>query len=74
MADHAELARIAVQLFKSHPGSVLFEHLRARTVDHQLPASATEAELRDLEGQRRNFRYIENLVRSGSTQPPSPEE
>lgn len=43
-------------------GQRLLAHLRARTTDRGLAPTATEAELRHLEGQRDLFRYIQRLI------------
>lgn len=57
------------RLFSSADGKQVLEYLKAFTKDRVLPASASDAELRFLEGQRFLVHLIETFIRQGKEQP-----
>ena len=60
-----EMARIFRRVFTAAEGQEVLAHLRALTIDREMPALCTEAQLRDIEGQRRLFRIITGLIAKG---------
>lgn len=50
-------------------GQALLEHLQRRFVDRSLPPSASDAELRHLEGQRSVVLYLRHLVATARRAP-----
>ena len=69
MAEAREEARAAYRVFAGEDGQVVLNHLRTTTIERSLGPNATDAELRDLEGQRRLFKRIENLIKTGGPKP-----
>ena len=63
--DEAELCRRFAKCFAGADGDLLLEHLRRLTLDRRCPPSATDAELRHLEGQRFAVAYIVQMVERG---------
>lgn len=59
----AELAPACARLFATADGKLLLAHLRRTTVDRTLGASAGDAALRMLEGQRALVLRLEALAR-----------
>ncbi len=51
--------------FANPAGQAVLDWLRAHTIDRELPPGATEAELRDLEGQRRLVRLMDKKIKAG---------
>lgn len=64
-AEPDGLARAAAGCLAKGSGPEFLAGLRRLTVERELPPDASDAELRDLEGQRRLFRRIERLVERG---------
>ena len=65
-ASHKELGRAYVRAFTGNNGEAVLDALKALTVDRVLPATATDAELRYLEGQRALFRHILREIERGT--------
>lgn len=61
-----ERRRCYVRAFNSNSGAVVLEALKALTVDRVLPANASDAELRYVEGQRWLYRHICHEIEMGS--------
>lgn len=60
-----ERRRCYVRAFTSNSGAEVLCALKALTVDRVLPANATDAELRYLEGQRALYRHILREIELG---------
>lgn len=63
--DEAELWRRFAKCFAGPDGDLVLEHLRRMFLDRRCPPSATDAELRHLEGQRFAVAYIVQMVERG---------
>lgn len=63
--DIPDLARAAAQVWASAPGRLLLEHLSDITLGRKLAPSATDAELRHLEGQRALVHHVKFLILKG---------
>ncbi|WP_341909663.1 hypothetical protein [Ferrovibrio terrae] len=66
-ADKSEnqVAAAAAACLGHGQGPALMAYLQQTTIMRELPPDASDAELRDLEGQRRLFRRIARLVQAG---------
>lgn len=64
--EGAEIALAAARTFRGADGRKLLAYLRRLTVERVVRADAGEGELRDLEGQRRIVKRIENLIERGN--------
>lgn len=62
--DH-ELVLAAARCFGGADGEITLEHLRHLFLDRRLPPSASDAELRHLEGQRCAIAYLIALIDRG---------
>lgn len=60
-----EFAIVCGQVFTHGPGAVLLKMLRAMTIERSLPEAASEAQIRELEAQRRFVRRLENATDKG---------
>lgn len=60
-----ELARAFAACFQGGDGALALDHLRQRFLDRRLGPSASDAELRHLEGQRSVVAHIVALVERG---------
>lgn len=58
-----------VRTFSNTDGQIVLAYLKKLTKERVLPANATEAELRFLEGQRFLVHQIEILIKQGKEQP-----
>lgn len=63
-----EIAHIFTRLFNTQNGQEVLNYLKNLTQNRVLPPSATDAELRFLEGQRYLVNQIEALIRQGKQQ------
>ena len=61
----AELSRCAAACFGSPSGRLVLRHLQRLFADRRLPASATDAELRHVEGQRSVVSHLLQLLERG---------
>ncbi len=64
--DPDTIPRVFARCFKGRDGARALAFLRRLTVERTLPATASAAELRDSEGQRRLVKMIETLVQRGN--------
>jgi hypothetical protein len=64
--DDRELARAFARCFAGADGRLVLEHLTRMILERRLPPSASDAELRHLEGQRHAVAYIVAMVGRGS--------
>lgn len=64
-APAPELCRAAAACFGGADGQYLLRHLRRSFLDRRLPPSASNAELRHLEGQRSVVAHLVQLVERG---------
>lgn len=62
--DH-ELVLAAARSFAGPDGELTLDHLRRLFLDRRLPPSASDAELRHLEGQRCAIAYLIALIERG---------
>ena len=69
----AELCRSAAACLAGPNGSLLLRHLQRLFSDRRLPASATDAELRHVEGQRSVVTHLLQLVERGRKAASPPE-
>jgi hypothetical protein len=60
-----ELCRTAAACFRGEDGQQLLQHLRRSFLDRRLSPSASNAELRHLEGQRSVVAHLVQLVERG---------
>jgi hypothetical protein len=65
-ADELELCRAFARCFAGSGGTNVLEHLRRVCLERRLGPSASDAELRHLEGQRYAVAYIVAMVERGS--------
>ncbi len=65
-ATPSELERAAAAVHASPSGRLLLDHLAQRTLSRALPPSASDAELRHLEGQRALIHDIKILIERGN--------
>ena len=61
----AELCRCAAACFGSPSGRLVLRHLQRLFADRRLPPSATDAELRHVEGQRSVVSHLLQLLERG---------
>ena len=61
----AELSRCAAACFGSPSGRLVLRHLQRLFADRRLPPSATDAELRHVEGQRSVVSHLLQLLERG---------
>jgi hypothetical protein len=64
-APAADLCRAATACFATPDGRLLVRHLRRVFLDRRLPATASDAELRHLEGQRSAVAHLLQLAERG---------
>ena len=64
--EELELCRAFARCFAGTAGRSVLEHLRRVVLDRRLGPSASDAELRHLEGQRYAVAYIVAMVERGS--------
>lgn len=64
--DELELCRAFARCFASADGKNVLHHLRRTVLERRLPPSASDAELRHLEGQRWAVAYIVAMAERGS--------
>ncbi|HLT00694.1 MAG TPA: hypothetical protein VK001_00875 [Geminicoccaceae bacterium] len=64
--EDLELCRAFARCFAGGAGQSVLEHLRRTVLERRLPPSASDAELRHLEGQRSAVAYILAMVERGS--------
>jgi hypothetical protein len=64
--EQLELCRAFARCFGSEAGKSVLEHLRRSVLERRLAPSASDAELRHLEGQRYAVAYIAAMVERGS--------
>lgn len=62
-----DLARCTARLFASADGARLLEHLTRSFLLRRLPPSASDAELRHLEGQRSLVAHLQGLISRGAS-------
>jgi 3-oxoacyl-[acyl-carrier-protein] synthase III len=60
-----DVARAFAHCFRGGAGAVVLEHLRRVFLDRRLGPSATDAELRHVEGQRSVVAYVLALIERG---------
>jgi hypothetical protein len=63
--DELELCRAFARCFAGVDGRVVLEHLRRTVLERRLPPTASDAELRHLEGQRYAVAHIGAMVERG---------
>lgn len=63
-----DLCRKAAACFGGSPGQGLLHHLRQAFLDRRLPPTATDAELRHLEGQRSVVGHLLQLIDRGRSE------
>lgn len=61
----SEMAMRCARVFDNNDGLKLLADLRAMTIDKTLAPGASDVELRELEGERRLVRRLEQLVARG---------
>ena len=66
MNDPDAIPRVFARCFRGADGRRAMAFLRRLTVERTLPATASDDELRDAEGQRRLVKLIETLVQRGN--------
>jgi hypothetical protein len=67
--DELELCRAFARCFAGADGRIVLDHLKRVVLDRRLPPSASDAELRHLEGQRCAVAHIVAMVGRGCAQP-----
>ncbi len=67
-----DLCRAAAACFGGPDGHLLTRHLRRLFLDRRLPPTASDAELRHLEGQRTAVAHLLLLADRGRRGPPEP--
>jgi len=69
--DRAELEIACAACFAGRHGQIVLDHLKAVFLDRRVPPSASDAELRHVEGQRSAVDYLMRLIRAreGRAQP-----
>jgi hypothetical protein len=70
--DEGELARAFARCFAGSEGALALDHLRRVFLDRRLPPTASDAELRHLEGQRSVVAHIVALAERGRLGWPMP--
>ena len=60
-----ELCRAFARCFAGSDGHLIMDHLKRVILDRRLPPSATDAELRHLEGQRSAIAHLLAMVERG---------
>jgi hypothetical protein len=60
-----ELCRAFARSFAGNDGRLIVDHLKRLMLDRRLPPSATDAELRHLEGQRSAVAHVLAMVERG---------
>lgn len=60
-----DAAGLLCKVFAGGDGRAALDWMRSVTIERELSPTASEAELRDLEGQRRFVRKLENLIERG---------
>ncbi len=63
--ETAALCRCFARCFSGAEGDIVLDHLRRLILDRRCPPSASDAELRHLEGQRFAVAYIRQMVERG---------
>lgn len=64
LMSEEEIKKAFEKCFLNKEGKIVLSFLRRQTIERQYGANVEEAQLRDLEGQRRLFRQIERLSKS----------
>lgn len=64
-----EVCRSAAACLGSHHGRILLRHLRHLFLDRRVPPTASDAELRHVEGQRAVVSHLLQLVERGRADP-----
>jgi hypothetical protein len=59
-----DLAAAMAACFTGRHGDIVIQHLRSQFLDRRLPPSASDAELRHVEGQRSAIAYLLRLARA----------
>lgn len=59
-----QLAHAAAACFSGRHGAIVAQHLRSHFLDRRVPPSASDAELRHVEGQRSAIAYLLRLAHS----------
>jgi hypothetical protein len=67
--DGAEFMAIVRASLATPAGAALLAHLQRRFLDHSLPPTASDAELRHLEGQRSVVLHLRHLVATARRAP-----
>ena len=62
------VAERCARVFGSPEGKMLLADFRVLTIEKEPPANATDAQLRELEGERKFVRRIEKLIARGHEQ------
>ena len=62
-----DIARVFARVFRGNDGEQARWFLRRMTLERVLPPSAMAEELRELEGQRRLVKLVENLIARGNS-------
>lgn len=62
-----ELCRAFARCFAGADGERVMQHLQRVMLDRRLPPSASNAELRHLEGQRHAIAYVAAMIERGRT-------
>lgn len=68
-APSDEACRLAARCFGTPQGALLLGHLRRCFLDRRLPPTASDAELRHVEGQRSVVAHLIQLVERGRAAP-----
>jgi hypothetical protein len=64
-AKDRELCRAFARCFAGAEGSMVLEHLKRSILERRLPPTASDAELRHLEGQRHAVAYLVAMIERG---------
>jgi hypothetical protein len=65
VAVATETARLFARVFGTDDGQAVLEHLRELTIERVMGADASDAALRQLEGQRQLVKLMETLIKRG---------
>ena len=63
--DGEKAHQLLAKVFSGNDGRTALEWMRRVTIDRELSPAAPEAELRDLEGQRRFVRRLQHMIERG---------
>jgi hypothetical protein len=67
--DELEVCRAFARCFAGSEGRIVLDHLKRVVLERRLPPTASDAELRHLEGQRSAVAHIVAMVERGGAQP-----